>query len=173
MIARWLAAWRAAPPVSNTTAADRCEPADPALTQRLNRELDRVHRRLGGALAPFWQGRAAAMAPDLVGVELGLATGWSRLIADRHVEVADALFLQDRLPRLRRLLRAGWVDWPKLAAFVHDTDGLDLVVAHAVDRIILGDHDADDPDDTSDDTSDDTPEDSPEDSLDVLADPTQ
>jgi hypothetical protein len=52
------------------------------------------------------------------------------------------------------LLRSGWVDWPKLIAFVHDTDGLDLVVAHAVERIILGDLD-------------------PDDTLDVLADPSQ
>jgi hypothetical protein len=139
MVARWLTAWRAAPPVSNTSDPDRCEPADPALTQRLNEEIGRVHRRLGGQLSAFWQGQAAAMAPDLVAAELGLATGLSGLMADRHVSVADALFLQDRLPRLRRLLRAGWVDWPKLSAFVHDTDGLDLVVAHAVERIILGD----------------------------------
>src|SRR4051794_38387662 len=27
MVARWLAAWRTAPPVSNTSDADRCEPA--------------------------------------------------------------------------------------------------------------------------------------------------
>src|SRR3954469_25052159 len=154
MVARWLAAWRTAPPVSNTCDADRCEPADPALTQRLNEEIGRVHRRLGGALAPFWQGQAAAMASDLVAAELGLATGLSRLMADRHVEVADALFLHDRLPRLRRLLRAGWVDWPKLTAFVQDTDGLDLVVARAVERIILGDLD-------------------PDETLDVLADPSQ
>jgi hypothetical protein len=142
------------PPVSNTSDADRCEQADPALTQRLNEEIGRVHHQLGGPLAPFWQGQAAAMAPDLVAAELGLATGLSRLMADRHVEVADALFLQDRLPRLRRLLRAGWVDWPKLIAFVQDTDGLDLVVAHAIERIILGDLD-------------------PDETLDVLADPSQ
>ena len=31
------------------------------------------------------------------------------------------------------------VDWPKVQTFVHATTGLDLVVAHAVERMVLGD----------------------------------
>ena len=102
----------------------------------------------------MWSGLAAEMAPDLVSAELGLATGMSRLMSDRHVQAADAIFVQDRLPRLRRLLRSGWVEWAKLDAFVRDTECLDLVVAHAVERIILGDLE-------------------PDETLDVVADPAQ
>jgi hypothetical protein len=155
MVARWIAAWRQAPPVSNTTSeGDRCEPADPELTRRLNDEIRRVERQVGGQLSGMWSGLAAEMAPDLVSAELGLATGMSRLMSDRHVQAADAIFVQDRLPRLRRLLRSGWVERAKLDAFVRDTECLDLVVAHAVERIILGDLD-------------------PDETLDVVADPAQ
>src|SRR3954452_22938769 len=122
MIARWVTAWRAAPPVSNSvTADDRCESTDPALVERLNKEIGRVHRQLGGRLPPLWQGHAAEMASDLVAAELGLATGLTRLVSDQHVHVADALFVQDRLPRLRRLLRAGWVEWGKVEVYVRET----------------------------------------------------
>ena len=75
-------------------------------------------------------------------------------MSDRYVQAADAIFVQDRLPRLRRLLRSGWVEWAKLDAFVRDTECLDLVVAHAVERIILGDLE-------------------PDETLDVVADPAQ
>jgi hypothetical protein len=164
MLARWLVAWRAAPPVSNTgTAEDRCEPTDPALVERLNREIGRVQRQLGGQLAPLWQGHAADIADDLVAAELGLATGLTRLVSEQHVYVADALFVQDRQPRLRRLLRGGWVEWAKVEVFVRETADLDLVVAHAVERIILGEENADDPDD-GDELSG---------ALDMLGDPTQ
>jgi hypothetical protein len=150
MLARWLSTWRMSPPVSNTGEPDRCEDSDPSLAERLNVEIGRVQRQVRGQ----WQGLASEMAPDLVAAELGLATGLSRLMSDRHVAAADAVFLQDRLPRLRRLLRAGWIEWAKLDAFVRDTEGLDLVVVHAVERIILGDLDIDE-------------------RLDVLADPSQ
>jgi hypothetical protein len=153
-----VSAWRAAPPVSNTARdVDRCEASGSGLTQRLNEEIVRVERQLGGSLAGFWGDDpqlAAELAPALVGAELSLATGLSRLVSDQHVAAADAVMVQDRLPRLRRLLRAGWVDWPKLQAFVHLTDGLDLVVVHAVERIVLGDE-------------------ASTEELDVLADPTQ
>ena len=139
MLARWVHAWRTSPPVSNTGEPDRCEDRDPSLSERLNVEIGRVQRQVRGQ----WQGLASEMAPDLVAAELGLATGLSRLMSDRHVAAADTIFLQDRLPRLRRLLRAGWVEWAKLDAFVRDTECLDLVVVHAVERIILGDLETD------------------------------
>jgi hypothetical protein len=131
---------------------------DPLLVERLSKEIGRVQRQLGGRFAPLWQGHAAEMVPDLVAAELGLATGLTRLVSDQYVHVADALFVQDRLPRLRWLLRAGWVDWGRVEVFVRETADLDLVVAHAVERIILGD--IDDGDGLAD-------------ALDVLADPTQ
>jgi hypothetical protein len=152
MLARWVEAWRACPPVSNTAEPDRCESSDQNLTERLNVEISRVQRQVRGQ----WVGLASQMAPDLVAAELGLATGLSRLMSDRYVAAADAVFLHDRLPRLRRLLRAGWIEWAKLDAFVWDTECLDLVVVHAVERIILGDLE---------------PDEYPEECLDVLADP--
>jgi hypothetical protein len=146
-----LTAWHVAPPVSNTTTGpDRCETTDPGLTQRLNEEITRVQRSVHGQ----WQGLAAETAPEFVSAELALATGLSRLMSDRHVGAAQALFLTERLPRLRRLLRWGWVDWYKLDAFVQGTWCLEPVLARAVERIVLGDLD-------------------PDESLDVLADPTQ
>jgi Domain of unknown function (DUF222) len=151
MVARLLIAWQVAPPVSNsTTAEDRCESADPELTERLNKEIIRTQRSVRGQ----WEGLAAEMAPEFVSVELALAAGLSRLMSDRHVEAAQALFITERLPRLRRLLRWGWVDWYKLDAFVQGTWSLEPVLARAVERIVLGDLD-------------------PDESIDVLADPTQ
>jgi hypothetical protein len=150
MLARWVQAWRVSPAVSNTREPDRCEGSDPSLTERLNVEIGRLQRQVRGQ----WEGLASGMASDLVAAELGLATGLSRLMSDRHVAAADVIFLQDRLPRLRRLLRAGWIEWAKLDAFVRDTECLDLVVVHAVERMILGDLE-------------------PDERLDVLADPSQ
>src|SRR6185312_12406390 len=77
--------------------------------------------------------------PLLASAELSLACGLSRTASDRHVDAAEALFVQGRLPRLRRLLRSGWVEWAKLDWFVRDTCHLDLVVANAVERMVLGD----------------------------------
>jgi hypothetical protein len=159
MIARLVVAWQTSPPVSNEIGvSDRCaqgEESDPALVERLNEEIGRLQRAAGGRLgeAGPW-GMAAQMAPLLASAELSLACGLSGTGADRHVDAAQALFVQDRLPRLRRLLRSGWVEWAKLDWFVRDTAHLDVVVAHAVERMVLGDLD-------------------PVEDLDVLADPTQ
>ena len=143
LLDRWAAAWRARPPVSNMIAreSDRCESADPELTDRVKAEITRIERQLGGRFAPVWGGirTAGADGDSLVGAELGLATGLSRTVSEQHVEAADALFTENRLPRLARLLQAGWVDWSKVQTFVHATTGLDLVVAHAVERMVLGD----------------------------------
>ena len=136
MIARLVAAWEAAPPVSNDIHIDdRCEPADPALTTRLNSEIWRFQRRVRGECF----GDADALAGVFAMAEVSLACGLTRWSADRRVEVAQALFLEGRLPRVHRLLRAGWVDWAKLDAFVHETEHLDPIVANAVERIVVGD----------------------------------
>lgn len=135
MIARLIAAWEAAPPVSNDIEQDdRCETRDPALAERLNGEISRFQRSVRGE----WSGDADALAPVFATSEVSLACGLTRYSADRRVTVAQALFLEGRLPRVRRLLQAGWVDWAKLDAFVHDTLHLDVMVANAVERLVLG-----------------------------------
>jgi hypothetical protein len=156
MIARLVVGWQTSPPVSNEIGVDdRCAQGDPALVERLNVEIGRLQRAAGGRLgeARPW-GMAAQMAPLLVSAELSLACGLSRTGADRLVDAADALFVEGRLPRLRLLLRSGWVEWAKLDWFVRDTAHLDAVVADAVERMVLGDLD-------------------PDENLDVLADPAQ
>ncbi len=164
LLARWTAAWRVRPPVSNTAREpDRCGSSDPNLTERVNGEITRIERQLGGRLAPFWGGDPdlpGQLAPCLVAAELGLACGLSRTVSEQQVDAADALFTDSRLPRLTGLLKAGWVDWPKVQTFVHATAGLDLVVARAVERIVLGG-------DTLADGAD------PGDEVDVLLDPSQ
>jgi hypothetical protein len=151
MLARLLVAWQACPPVSNEVGVpDRCADDDPALAERLNSEIGRSR---GALLAGGW-GMASEMTPMLAAAEVGLACGLSRTAAARLVDVAEAVLVQNRLPRLRRLLRAGWVDWYKLDFFVRDTAHLDDVVVAAVERMILGDLE-------------------PDDCLDVLADPSR
>src|SRR4051794_11307722 len=54
------------------------------------------------------------------------------------VNAAIAVFVEDRLPRLRRLLAAGWVDWSKVKVFTWETAALDPEVARAVDAVVLG-----------------------------------
>ena len=145
MVARLVVAWQTSPPISDHAGVpDRCgqgDPADPALAERLNDELGRTQRACAGRLAPMAGGRGmtAAMAPVLASAEVSLACGLSRPVSDRHVDAAEALFLKDRLPRLTRLLRSGWVEWVKLDWFVRDTAHLDVVVANAVERMVLGD----------------------------------
>jgi len=172
MIARLVVAWQVLPPVSNEFGVeDRCEQgeaADPVLAERLNVEIGRLQRAAGGRFAQVgwsgggWSGMAAEMAPMLASAEVSLACGLSRTGSDRLVDAAEALFIQGRLPRLRRLLRSGWVEWAKLDWFVRDTAHLDVVVANAVERIVLGDLESDAPD---------VPGAEPGDELDVLADP--
>ena len=136
LVGRLLLAWRPAPAVSNEAGVtDRCGEADPALVERLNREIIRVQRSLRGQ----WAGQAGALAPELAAAEMSLACGLSRTLADRQVEAAEALIVQGRLPRLRRLLRAGWVERYKLDTFVAETAHLEAVIANAVERLVLGD----------------------------------
>jgi hypothetical protein len=174
MIARLVVAWQVLPPVSNEFGVeDRCEQgeaADPALAERLNVEIGRLQRAAGGRFAQVawsgggWSGMAAEMAPVLASAEVSLACGLSRTGSDRLVDASEALFMQGRLPRLRRLLHSGWVEWAKLDWFVRDTAHLDVVVANAVERIVLGDLAPDTPD---------APGAEPGEELDVLADPTR
>ena len=140
MLARLVTAWHTCPPVSNEIGIeDRCEDADAGLAERLNVEIGRLQRAVSGRLGVDWPGMAAEMAPMLVSAEVALACGFSRTGADRLLDAVEALFLQGRLPRLRRLLRQGWVDWTKLDWFVRDTAHLDPFVADAVERLVLGD----------------------------------
>ena len=151
MVARLLVAWRLSPPISDTVGAtDRCAGTDPALTDRLNTEAGRAKERVGRG----WDGDTDLLAEVFASSEISLACGFTRYAADHRVDVAEALFVQGRLPRLRRLLRSGWVDWYKLETFVRETSHLDVVVANAVERMILGEVE-------------------PDDTLDVLADPSQ
>src|SRR4051794_41337334 len=64
---------------------------------------------------------AGVFAPRLVAAELSVACGLTPATAEAMVTAAEALFLQDRLPGLARLLQAGWGGWPQGRLFVWET----------------------------------------------------
>src|SRR4051794_1830157 len=78
LLDRWAAAWRARPPGSDAFGeADRCESADPDLTERVNAEIAQIKRQFGGRFAPMWGADPqlpVQLVTSLVGAELGLAT---------------------------------------------------------------------------------------------------
>ena len=152
-VARWLAAWRADPPISSGLpdepeyVQEPAEPADPsdpvaraAMLDRLEGVADGYERRryrLFGypGTARQW---AEELAEPLVASELAVAAGLAPTTARAWVRAAEALFIDGRLPGLARLLEAGWVDWAKAKLFVWETAHLDAAVARAVDAVVLG-----------------------------------
>ncbi len=165
--AQWVQDWRACPPINSglpdtpdapdgpgeRDAADEPEESvpggDPAaggvagereLVSRLERVEARVDRRTFGRFG--FQGTheqwTQVMVPSLVASELAVSAGLPPPLARAMVDAAEDLFLNDRLPRLTRLLAAGWVDWPKVRLFLTETACLDTPVARAVDAAVLG-----------------------------------
>ena len=136
-IARLLVAWEASPPVCNGEpgGADRCGDTDPALAERLAIAAADFERAVKG----HFVGHAAELAPVYVAAELSAGWGIPQGVARARVEAADALLVTPRLPRLARLLQAGWVDWPQVQTFLRETSHLDARVARAVEAVVLGD----------------------------------
>ena len=106
-VARLLAAWSGRPPiVDERVGPDPCglgEFADPALADRLHAVADglRVFVPAGEHLD------TAELADEFVASEVAAAAGISLTAGRTRVTAAAALFLSDRLPRTRILLRAG------------------------------------------------------------------
>ena len=114
--------------------------ADLALVDRLEVAAIQYERRVFGRFGHQGTARqwAEDMAEPLVASELAVAGGLSPTTARAWVDAAVALFVEDRLPGLARLLEAGWVDWAKANLFVRETSHLDPQVARAVDAVVLG-----------------------------------
>src|SRR3954470_8794832 len=113
---------------------------DAALLARLERVASQCEGREFGRFG--YQGTAQQWAQDmaepLVASEVAVAAGLAPAAARGGVDAAVAIFVEERLPGLSRLLEAGWVDWPKVRLFVWETSCLDAVVARAVDAVVLG-----------------------------------
>jgi hypothetical protein len=134
-VAALIAAWEAAPPISNDLDDDSRAPADPALTSRLQRAVTRLEREIRAETS----GHSDELAPVFASAEIALGCGLTTFKADQVVEMAEALFLEGRLPRVRRLAEYGWADPDKVHVFVRETRHLDVAVANAVERIVIGD----------------------------------
>ncbi|HYY09862.1 MAG TPA: DUF222 domain-containing protein, partial [Kineosporiaceae bacterium] len=148
--ALWLQEWTARPPINSALPDDPVPSGDGSSTEEsvagvaLRRRLERVesewlrrHHRLFGFPGSYadW---LDAVVPRLVASELAVAAGVSPVTAHTMVAAAEALFVEERLPLLRRLLAAGWVDWPKVRLFVRSTSPLDGEVALAVEALVIG-----------------------------------
>jgi hypothetical protein len=162
--AAWLQEWHRRPPISvnlpgepadagslQLPPGDACqpeaaaageaggEPVRAAMEDRLWRVEARVERQSHPVFGfRSYEDWVAQVVPRLVASELAVATGRAPAAAQAMVDAADVVFLQDRLPRLRRLLAAGWVEWPKVRLFVQETATLDAEVARAVEAVVLG-----------------------------------
>jgi hypothetical protein len=144
-LARLVAFWEASPPLTeldlSTDAADPetgelpgpCAAADPDLADRLC------------CLVAELQLPADVYLGDLAGLfvtsEISAATGASPTATGLRLDAARALFLDDRLPRTRALLRAGLLDWTKLRTLLTGTADLHPDVARAVEARVIPDAD--------------------------------
>jgi hypothetical protein len=136
-IGRLLVAWQESPPVCNGEpgSTDRCADTDPALAERLAIAAADFQRAVKG----HFLGHAAQLAAVYVAAELSAGWGIPQGVAKARVEAAEALLVTGRLPRLARLLQAGWVDWPQVQTFLRETSHLEPAVARAVEAVVLGD----------------------------------
>jgi hypothetical protein len=81
------------------------------------------------------------LAALFVTSEISAATGASQTATWQRLDAARALFLDDRLPRSRALLRTGLLDWTKLRTLLTGTSDLHPDVARAVEARLIPDPD--------------------------------
>jgi hypothetical protein len=77
------------------------------------------------------------LAALFVVTEMSAATGASQTATGQRLDAARALFLEDRLPRSRALLRAGLLDWTKLRTLLTGTGDLHPDVTRAVEARLI------------------------------------
>ena len=148
-LAQLLAFWEAHPPLTehDLTGPHLADPktgelpdqdplaecADPDLADRLS------------CLVSELQLPADVHLGDLAGLfvasEMSAAIGASQTATWQRLDAARALFLDDRLPRSRALLRAGLLDWTKLRTLLTGTGDLDPDVTRAVEARLIPDRD--------------------------------
>src|SRR5690349_2372373 len=126
-LAQLIAFWECHPPLDQDVVAaptplhsDDCDDADdPDYPDRADWErpatelADRLSSLVIGLQLPA-DVHLGDLAELFVTSEISAATGVSRTATGQRVDAARALFLDDRLPRTRALLRAGLLDWTKL-----------------------------------------------------------
>ncbi|MGZ4603873.1 MAG: DUF222 domain-containing protein, partial [Kineosporiaceae bacterium] len=137
-LAQLIAFWEGAPPVVDAPPGpggelepDPCAGADPDLADRLYR------------LISDWQlprpVNTHELAEPFVISEISAAAGASRRAVGQRVDAARALFLDERLPRTGRLLRAGLLDWTKLSTLLSGTRDLTDDVCRLVEARVIPD----------------------------------
>jgi hypothetical protein len=143
-LATLLAFWEAHPPLADPGLVDpgTGELADPdPLAECADPDLaDRLSCLVGGLQLPA-DVHLGELAELFVTSEISAATGASQTATGQRLDAARALFLDNRLPRTRALLRAGLLDWTKLCTLLTGTSDLDLEVARAVEARLIPDPD--------------------------------
>ncbi len=81
------------------------------------------------------------LAEEFVAAEISAASGLSHYGAAQAVDAARVLFMTERLPRTRQLLRAGLLDWTKLRTVLTGTQTLDDEVCRLVEAHVIPDAD--------------------------------
>src|SRR6185436_3718573 len=81
------------------------------------------------------------LAEEFVAAEVSAAAGLSHYGAKNVVDAARTLFMTERLPRTRQLLRAGLLDWTKLRTILITTQALDDMVCRLVEAVVIPDAD--------------------------------
>jgi hypothetical protein len=139
-LAQLLAFWEDMPPIVDEglhrygeTSPDPCAASDPDLA-------DRLHH-----LVIDWQlprpVNMHELAEAFVTSEISAASGASRRSVGLRLDAARALFLDGRLPRSRRLLQSGLLDWTKLSTVIRATQDLDDDVCRRVEARVIPDDD--------------------------------
>jgi len=109
---------------------------DPALAARLTRvdaAVDRGHRGV--------HGDPVADAMVFASSELSASCGISRSRADKRIRAARVLLVEQRLPRVAMLLRAGLLDRDKTELLVSRLGELEPLTAECVEERLIPDHD--------------------------------
>jgi hypothetical protein len=137
-LAQLVSFWESKPPLADPDigkylAPEPCSDADPDLTDRLSSLVVGLQLPAGVHLGD--------LAELFVTSEISAATGSSRTATGIRVDAARALFLDDRLPRTRQLLRAGLLDWTKLRTLLVGTADLHPEVAREVEARLIPDGD--------------------------------
>jgi hypothetical protein len=130
--------WQSSPPIVDGALPDlekqggTASPAG-ALARRLWRVVDKLD-----IWGPVDTGD---LAEEFVAAEISAAAGLSHYGSKNVVDAARTLFMTDRLPRTRQLLRAGLLDWNKLRTILTTTQSLDDMVCQLVEAAVIPDAD--------------------------------
>jgi hypothetical protein len=131
--------WQSSPPIVDGALPDLVEdrgsagsPAG-ALARRLWRVVAEVD--VWGPID------TSDLAEEFVAAEISAAAGLSHYGSRNVVDAARTLFMSERLPRTRQLLRAGLLDWTKLRTILTTTQPLVDEVCQLVEAAVIPDGD--------------------------------